>query len=56
MGHKKIKDCLVIKIIPHDIQKILNNPISLAVWYMDDGSLDYRPKYHHNASISNRRS
>jgi len=40
------------KIIPFDIQKILNNPISLAVWYMDDGSLDYRLKYHRNASIA----
>lgn len=40
------------KIIPLDIQKILNNPRSLAVWYMDDGSLDYRPKYHRNASLA----
>ena len=25
------------KIIPNDIGKILSNPMSLAVWYMDDG-------------------
>ncbi|MDA2936212.1 hypothetical protein MYX06_03270 [Patescibacteria group bacterium AH-259-L05] len=26
-----------IKIIPKDIKKILKSPLSLAVWYMDDG-------------------
>ena len=34
------------KIIPKDINKILTSPISLAVWFMDDGTLDYRPKDH----------
>ena len=30
------------KIIPSDIRKHLKDPVSLAVWYMDDGSLDWR--------------
>ena len=34
------------KIIPKDINKILTSPISLAVWFIDDGTLDYRPKDH----------
>lgn len=34
------------KIIPVNICDILRDPKSLAIWYMDDGSLDYRPKYH----------
>jgi hypothetical protein len=40
------------KIIPTDIKDLLNNPISLAVWYMDDGNLDKRYKYHLNSSIA----
>jgi len=40
------------KIIPSDIQKLLKNPIALAVWYMDDGTLDNRYKYHFNSSIA----
>lgn len=40
------------KIIPKDINDLLKNPISLAVWYMDDGSLDKRYKYHLNSSIA----
>lgn len=39
------------KIIPDDIIKLLISPLSLAVWYMDDGSLDYRPKDHYNFSL-----
>jgi len=35
-----------LKIIPRNISEILTNPLSLAVWYMDDGSLDFRPKSH----------
>ncbi|MGD0976681.1 MAG: LAGLIDADG endonuclease [Minisyncoccia bacterium] len=34
------------KIIPKNIKEILTDPLSLAVWYMDDGSLDFRPKSH----------
>lgn len=40
------------KIIPHDIKRILTNPISLAVWYMDDGMLDFRPKNHYAFRLS----
>jgi len=41
-----------IKLIPSDIAQMLIRPISLAVWYMDDGSLDFREGYHANASIA----
>ena len=40
------------KSVPINIVKILNSPLSLAVWYMDDGSLDYRPKSHYNYAFS----
>ncbi len=40
------------KRIPNNIKEILNNPLSLAVWYMDDGNLDERSKYHHNSTIA----
>ena len=36
------------KYIPNNIVQLLKSPLSLAVWYMDDGSLDYRPKSHYN--------
>lgn len=35
------------KIIPTSIKELLTSPISLAIWYMDDGSLDYRPNDHY---------
>lgn len=35
------------KIIPENIDKIFCNPISLAVWFMDDGTLDWREKSHY---------
>jgi hypothetical protein len=38
-----------IKIIPRNIDKLLVRPLSLAVWYQDDGTLDCRSKYHYNA-------
>ncbi|MBL7156012.1 MAG: hypothetical protein ISS87_00175 [Candidatus Pacebacteria bacterium] len=41
-----------IKIVPKDINKLLKDPISIAVWYMDDGSLDFRPKYHYSYSLA----
>lgn len=40
-----------IKVIPKDIRKFLS-PIALAVWYQDDGNLDYRSKYHYNAMFA----
>lgn len=40
------------KIVPFNIDKLLISPLSLAVWYMDDGSLDYRPKDHYNFAFS----
>lgn len=40
------------KTVPNSIQEILNNPLSLAIWYMDDGNLDNRPKYHCNSSFA----
>lgn len=40
------------KIIPKDISQILVSPLSVAIWYMDDGTLDYRPCYHCSFSIS----
>ncbi len=40
---------LGIKIIPSMIKELLVRPITLAVWYMDDGTLDCRSKYHYNA-------
>lgn len=39
------------KVIPSDISKVLINPLSLAIWYMDDGSLDFRPKSHYAFSL-----
>ena len=35
------------KIVPYNIKEIFTSPLSLAIWYMDDGSLDYRPKDHY---------
>lgn len=41
-----------IKIIPKSIKKFLKNPLTVAVWYQDDGTLDCRSKYHYNAMFS----
>ena len=41
-----------IKIVPSNIEQILTSPITLAVWFMDDGSLDYREKYHYSFTLS----
>ena len=38
-----------IKHIPIDIDKYLIDPLTLAVWYQDDGKLDFRSKYHSNS-------
>ena len=40
------------KIVPKNIKEWLTSPLSLAVWYMDDGSLDFRPKDHYNFAFS----
>jgi len=37
------------KIVPPNIKDLLNDPISLAIWYQDDGTLDFRSKYHRNS-------
>lgn len=34
------------KAVPKDVGNLLTSPLSLAVWYMDDGRLDFREKYH----------
>jgi len=34
------------KIVPENTGNFLTSPLSLAVWYMDDGRLDFREKYH----------
>ena len=34
-----------IKIVPRNLEALIT-PLSLAIWYMDDGSLDFRPKSH----------
>lgn len=37
-----------IKIVPKNIKSLLTDPLSLAIWYMDDGTLDFRELYHCN--------
>lgn len=37
------------KIVPADIKSLLKSPLTLAVWYQDDGTLDYRSKDHYNS-------
>lgn len=39
------------KVVPSNISGILTDPLSLAIWYMDDGSLDFRPKSHYAFSL-----
>lgn len=41
-----------IKVVPAGIDEWLVHPASLAVWYMDDGSLDHRMGDHWNATIA----
>ncbi len=40
------------KVVPRNIRFLLRDPLSLAVWYMDDGCLDKRDKYHFNANLA----
>ena len=35
------------KVIRRDIVKFLRHPLSLAIWYMDDGTLDFRLHNHY---------
>lgn len=41
-----------VKIVPAKIYELLKSPITLAVWYQDDGTLDCRDKYHYNAMFA----
>ena len=40
------------KAVPSIIKELPFSSLSLAVWFMDDGSLDYRVKYHYSFSFS----
>lgn len=40
------------KRVPKNIHEILTDPLTLAIWYMDDGTLDRRSKYHWNAMFA----
>lgn len=40
------------KIVPENISQFLVSPISLAVWFMDDGTLDYRLYSHYSFTLS----
>jgi len=40
------------KKIPTNISDFLVSPLTLAVWYMDDGGLDYRPKDHYAFTLN----
>jgi hypothetical protein len=41
-----------VKVIPNNISDLLRSPLGLAVWFMDDGTLDYREKSHCSFWIS----
>ncbi len=40
------------KRVPQNIAKLFDEPIGLAIWYQDDGTLDRRSKYHWNVRIA----
>lgn len=40
------------KQVPANISKLLISPLSIAIWYMDDGCLDWRPKDHYAFTLS----
>jgi len=40
------------KKVPERIASLMTSPLSIAIWYMDDGTLDYRPKSHYNYRLS----
>lgn len=54
-GIRTIKDLFYPrgkKCIPEEIGYLLKDPLSLAVWFMDDGTLDYRVKDHYAFRIA----
>lgn len=40
------------KVVPSNIEELLDSPVTLAVWFMDDGRLDFREKSHYAYHIS----
>ena len=40
------------KVVPANITELFQSPLTLAVWFMDDGHLDYRAKSHYAYHIS----
>ena len=40
------------KVVPSNIEELFDSPVTLAVWFMDDGRLDYREKSHYAYHIS----
>lgn len=40
------------KVVPVNISGMFQSPLTLAVWFMDDGRLDYRAKSHYAYHIS----
>jgi hypothetical protein len=40
------------KVLPDTISDLIRSPLTLAVWFMDDGHLDYREKSHYAYHIS----
>ena len=40
------------KVLPENIADLFQSPLTLAVWFMDDGRLDYRAKSHHAYHIA----
>lgn len=41
-----------VKRIPENISAYLTDPLTIAIWYQDDGTLDFRRGYHANALIA----
>lgn len=40
------------KVVPVNINDLFQSPLTLAIWFMDDGRLDYRAKSHYAYHIS----
>ena len=40
------------KVLPTNIVELFDSPLTLAIWFMDDGHLDYRAKSHYAYHIS----
>ena len=40
------------KVLPENISELFQSPLTLAVWFMDDGHLDYRARSHYAYHIS----